>query len=76
MKIPKYRVGMVVTIRKTDKDPGGMGRITATKSMEDEEGDSNQVRVLIDRNEKQQAAKEKKGDAFKGFWYDILLIED
>jgi hypothetical protein len=77
MEIPKFRVGMVVNVKASKKDPGGiMGRITAVKTTETAGGRATDLRIDIKGNPKQDAARAAKGEAHQGFWYDAALIEE
>lgn len=70
----QFDIGDNVSVAGTDKDPGGMGSVTAIKTETYPDKVSRKIRVDIPGNPKQDRSRKKKGSGFNGFWYDSSLV--
>ena len=74
----EFELNDIVRVRPSrgDKDPGGVGRITAREVKDDNRGRMTLYRVKIPGHTLQeQVAKEKSRRDDQGFWYRSDLID-
>lgn len=72
----RFAIGAKVLIRRTNKDPGGVGTVTAREQKEDDRGLEILYRVLIEGHEGQARAAKDKRRRNAGFWYKDTLVQE